>query len=133
CPWEGDEAQLERGTAPGKDKHPPKEVTTSKPRDKGSKEASGKSQSVESLKAEICPWEVQELRSSERDDICPWEGAEAQLERGTAPGKERPPPKEASKPLEKSSKDRESICPWENMDTEDSSQKTAVGKEQSQK
>ncbi|NXK95023.1 GP179 protein, partial [Formicarius rufipectus] len=63
----------------------------------------GKSQSTESLKAEICPWEVQELESSERDDICPWEGAQLQLERGKAPGKDKHPQKgtAASKSWEK--------------------------------
>ncbi|NWV48801.1 GP179 protein, partial [Daphoenositta chrysoptera] len=60
------------------------------------KAAPGKSQSSE--KAAICPWEVE---SSGKAEICPWEVAEPQLEKGAAPGKEKLPPREASRPLEK--------------------------------
>ncbi|NXG97720.1 GP179 protein, partial [Loxia leucoptera] len=81
------------------------------------KAPSGKSQSSESLKAEICPWESQDLKSidkteicpwesqgsksSDKAEICPWEVAEPQLGKGTAPGKEKLPPREASKAVEK--------------------------------
>ncbi|NXP28918.1 GP179 protein, partial [Scytalopus superciliaris] len=130
CPWESTDMEQPPG----------------KPRI-GSTAPSKKSQSVESLKAEICPWEVQELESSDKvcpwevqelessdkAEICPWEGAEPQLEKGTAPGKDKHPPKEASKPWEKGSKDRESICPWESTGTEDFSLKTVMGKEPSRK
>ncbi|NXC52168.1 GP179 protein, partial [Aleadryas rufinucha] len=51
---------------------------------------------------------------------CPWEVAEPQLEKGTAPGKERIPRREASKAVEKGSKDRESVCPWESQDSKSS-------------
>ncbi|NWW25328.1 GP179 protein, partial [Falcunculus frontatus] len=51
---------------------------------------------------------------------CPWEVAAPQLERGTAPGKERIPPRDASKAVEKGSKDRESICPWESQGSKSS-------------
>ncbi|NXF25264.1 GP179 protein, partial [Rhodinocichla rosea] len=63
------------------------------------KAAPGKSQSSE--KAEICPWECQDVESSSKAEICPWEVAEPQLEKGAAPGKERLPGKETSKVLEK--------------------------------
>ncbi|XP_039244610.1 probable G-protein coupled receptor 179 isoform X15 [Pipra filicauda] len=207
CPWEGAEAQLEKGAAPGKDRVPPKEVATSKPVEKGSRdresvcpwestdmeqpqakpragstepskksqskeslkaeicpweaqepkssdraeicpwesteqppgkaragstEPSKKSQSTESLKAEICPWEAQEPKSSDKAEICPWEVAAPQLDKGTAPGKDRVPPK-PSKPVEKGSRDRESVCPWESTDTEDLSLKTVMEKEPSKK
>ncbi|NXQ65612.1 GP179 protein, partial [Quiscalus mexicanus] len=56
----------------------------------------GKSQSSE--KAEICPWETE---SSDKAEICPWEAAEPQMEKGTGPGKEKLPGKEASKAVEK--------------------------------
>ncbi|NXN54926.1 GP179 protein, partial [Rynchops niger] len=36
---------------------------------------SKKSQSVESLKAEVCPWESQGLESTDKAEICPWEAA----------------------------------------------------------
>ncbi|NWQ70738.1 GP179 protein, partial [Neopipo cinnamomea] len=84
CPWESTDM----------------EQIPAKPR-AGSTEPAEKSQSTESLKAEICPWEDQEPKSSDRAEICPWEGAEPQLEKGAAPGKDRVPPQEASKPVEK--------------------------------
>ncbi|NXQ16225.1 GP179 protein, partial [Peucedramus taeniatus] len=149
------EPQLEKGTAPGKEKFPEKETTKalekssrdresicpwesldteqppSKPQTGSSalpKATPGKSQSSE--KAEICPWEVE---STGKSEICPWEVAEPQLEKGTAPGKEKLPPKKASKAVEKGSRDLESICPWESLDTEELSLKSAVGKEPSRK
>ncbi|NWS07080.1 GP179 protein, partial [Motacilla alba] len=108
CPWELAEPQLEKGTAPGKERFPRKEET--KALEKGRTER-------ESI-SEICPWESQGSKPSDKAEICPWELAEPQLEKGTAPGKERLPSRGASKALEKSSKDRESICPWESLDTE---------------
>ncbi|XP_032567041.1 probable G-protein coupled receptor 179 isoform X4 [Chiroxiphia lanceolata] len=119
CPWESLGTQEPSGTS--------HVVGTGLP-----KSPSGKSQSTESLKAEICPWEDQEPKSSDKAEICPWEGAEPQLEKGTAPGKDRVPPK-SSKPVEKRSRDRESVCPWESTDTEDLSLKTAMEKEPSKK
>ncbi|XP_039560627.1 probable G-protein coupled receptor 179 [Passer montanus] len=120
CPWEVAEPQLEKGTGPGKSKLPGKE--TSKGLEKGSRE-----------RESICPWESQGSKSSDKAEICPWEVAEPQLEKGTGPGKEKLPPREASKAVEKGSRDRESICPWESLDTEELSLKSAVGKEPSKK
>ncbi|NWW74706.1 GP179 protein, partial [Climacteris rufus] len=102
------ERALGRGSRDRESVCPWESLDTEQPLDKphtGSsalpKAPSGKSHSTESLKAEICPWEAQELRSSDKAEICPWETAEPQLGKGTAPGKERPPPREASKALEK--------------------------------
>ncbi|NXH59666.1 GP179 protein, partial [Rhabdornis inornatus] len=83
--------------------------------------------SKSSDKAEICPWESQDSKSSDKAEICPWEVAAPQVEKGTAPGKERLPGKEASKALEKSSKDRVSICPWESPDMEQPPTKPQTG------
>ncbi|XP_042635867.1 probable G-protein coupled receptor 179 isoform X4 [Catharus ustulatus] len=91
------------------------------------KSPSAKSQSMESLRAEICPWESQDLESIDRAEICPWEGAAPQMETGTATPKERLPGKEASRALEKTSRERESICPWETPDTEQPLDKTKTG------
>ncbi|NWV29890.1 GP179 protein, partial [Origma solitaria] len=104
CPWEVAEPQLEKGTAPGKEKNLPRE--TSKAQDKGSTD-----------RESICPWETQDSKSSDKAEICPWEVAEPQLEKGTAPGKEKNLPRETSKAQDKGSTDRESICPWESLDT----------------
>ncbi|NXA76658.1 GP179 protein, partial [Thryothorus ludovicianus] len=84
CPWES----LDMGQPPAK----PQTGSSALP-----KAAPGKSQSSE--KAEICPWEIE---SSSKAEICPWEVAEPQKMKGTAPGKERLPGKEATKALEKS-------------------------------
>ncbi|NXI79097.1 GP179 protein, partial [Rhipidura dahli] len=108
--------QLEKEATPVKGKIPGKEVT--KAAEKWSKE-----------RESICPWESQDSKSSDKAEICPWEVAEPQLEKGTAPGKERLPPKA----VEKGNRDRESICPWEGPDMEQLSLKSAAGKEPSTK
>ncbi|KAJ7313646.1 hypothetical protein JRQ81_005222, partial [Phrynocephalus forsythii] len=45
--------------------------------------SSKKSESVESLKAEVCPWEFQEIPTHAKSEIFPWEVAEEPSERGT--------------------------------------------------
>ncbi|XP_051650669.1 probable G-protein coupled receptor 179 isoform X6 [Manacus candei] len=129
CPWEGQEPK-----SSDKAEICPWESTEQPPSKPcaGSTEPSKKSKSTERLKAEICPWEGQEPKSSDRAEICPWEEAEPQLDKGTAPGKDRVPRK-SSKPVEKGSRDRESVCPWESTDMEDLSLKTAMEKEPSKK
>ncbi|NXJ30903.1 GP179 protein, partial [Dicrurus megarhynchus] len=114
CPWEVAEPQLEKGAAPGKEKLPGKEAT--KAVEKGSRD-----------RESICPWESQDLQSSDKSKICPWEVTEPQLEKGTGPGKEKLPRKEATKAMEKGSRDRESICPWESPDTEQPLAKPCTG------
>ncbi|NWZ11728.1 GP179 protein, partial [Agelaius phoeniceus] len=114
CPWEVAAPQMEKGTGPGKEKLPRKEE--SKALEKGSRER-------ESI-SEICPWESQGSKCSDKAEICPWEAAEPQLEKGTAPGKEKLPPREASKAVEKG---RESICPWESQDVEQLQAKPQTG------
>ncbi|NWR05392.1 GP179 protein, partial [Paradoxornis webbianus] len=115
CPWEVAEPQMEKGAGPGKERVPGK---VTKALEKGSSKD----------RAEICPWESQDSKSSDKAEICPWEVAEPQVEKGTAPGKERLPPREASKALEKgSSRDRVSVCPWESPDTEQTPAKPQTG------
>ncbi|NXH37875.1 GP179 protein, partial [Dicaeum eximium] len=86
CPWESPDTEQPLAKA--------RSGSSAVPR-----AAPGKSQSSE--KAEICPWESQDSKSSDKAEICPWEVAEPQLEKGTTPGKEKLPPREASKALEK--------------------------------
>nr|XP_028558828.1 probable G-protein coupled receptor 179 [Podarcis muralis] len=92
-----------------------------------SKVGSMKSESVESLKAEVCPWETQEFGSPAQVEVCPWDLAGALFEKGTlskdvgavskegitagSKGPEKPP-----KPLQKGTSIRENICPWESTD-----------------
>ncbi|NXG54735.1 GP179 protein, partial [Hemiprocne comata] len=122
CPWESTDTE-----------QPPAKLNTGIPA--LPKSSSKKSQSVESLKAEVCPWEAPELEASDKAAICPWEGAASLPEKGAALGKGSLPPKQAgaSKSQEKGSSERESICPWESLGTEEPSLKTATGKEPSRK
>ncbi|NXN31112.1 GP179 protein, partial [Nycticryphes semicollaris] len=99
------------------------------------KSPSKKSQSMEGLKAEVCPWESQEAEGTNKAEICPWEVAAPLMEKGAAPGQTSLPPEKAGAPksLEKGSSEREAICPWESLGTEESSLQTAMGKELSKK
>uniref|UniRef100_A0A8D0B010 G protein-coupled receptor 179 n=1 Tax=Salvator merianae TaxID=96440 RepID=A0A8D0B010_SALMN len=88
-----------------------------------SKAGSMKSESTESLKAEICPWETEEAESSIKAEACPWDITGAALEKGTirkdgssvsnAKMKAGSKPTKPSSPLEKDRRSQESICPWE--------------------
>ncbi|XP_014814423.1 PREDICTED: probable G-protein coupled receptor 179, partial [Calidris pugnax] len=99
------------------------------------KSSSKKSQSVESLKAEVCPWEAQEFEAGGKAEICPWEVAAPLPEKEAALGQTSLPPKKAGAPksLEKGSSEREAICPWESLDMEEPSLQSAMGKEPSKK
>uniref|UniRef100_A0A8B9MUC2 G protein-coupled receptor 179 n=1 Tax=Accipiter nisus TaxID=211598 RepID=A0A8B9MUC2_9AVES len=95
CPWEVAAPLLEKGAAPGKANLPPKKAGASKPPEKGSseceaicpweclgteelslktatgKEPSKKSDSTESRKSDICPWETVEPTGSEKGSFKP--------------------------------------------------------------
>lgn len=78
--------------------------------------------SVESLKAEICPWEFQEIHT--RAEICPWEVYEGPLESDTLRKDEgRSSTDETNtrpmgwwKTTEKAGSPRESISPWDSIE-----------------
>ncbi|XP_066196199.1 probable G-protein coupled receptor 179, partial [Sylvia atricapilla] len=131
CPWEGAEPpsqqpkaeQVPAGGSKG-DKRITRQAALASP-ERPLHAAPGKSQSSE--KAEICPWESQDVEHTGKAEICPWEGAEPQVGTGTAPGKVRLPGTEPAKALEKSSKERESICPWESSDVEQPLPKPQTG------
>ncbi|NXP11226.1 GP179 protein, partial [Thinocorus orbignyianus] len=127
CPWES----LGTEETPGK----PHSRSPALP-----KSPSKKSQSVESLKAEICPWEAQEAEATDKAEICPWEVAAPpsgkektrQDKDGWATGRRSPSKSQGvckevgestSAKKEKSSGDRESICPWESLGTEETPEK----------
>ncbi|NXP69074.1 GP179 protein, partial [Chloropsis cyanopogon] len=122
CPWESQGSK-----SSDKAEICPWESQGSKPSDKAEICPWESQGSKSSDKAEICPWESQDLKPSDKAEICPWEVAAPQVEKGTAPGKEKLPPREASKPLEKGSRDRESVCPWESLDTEQPLAKPQTG------
>ncbi|NWZ54240.1 GP179 protein, partial [Haliaeetus albicilla] len=107
-----------------------------------------KSQSVESLKAEVCPWEAQEVEASDKAEICTWETAappskeksrhdkDALSIASQSPSTSHGLLKEivdSTSGKEKASRDRESICPWESLDTEGSSTSPALPKSPSKK
>ncbi|NWR80809.1 GP179 protein, partial [Centropus unirufus] len=86
-----------------------------------------KSQSEESRKAEVCPWESPELQSVDKAEICPWEVAAAPSDRpkgpGDAPKAEKRITRQAAlaspaRSLEKGSSEREAVCPWESLGME---------------
>ncbi|NXM75468.1 GP179 protein, partial [Serilophus lunatus] len=92
-----------------------------------------KSQSTESLKAEVCPWEAQEVKSSDKAEICPWEVAEPpshqqkvkQVPGGGSKGDKRITRQAAlaspDRSLGKGSTERENVCPWESPGTQEPS------------
>ncbi|XP_059686148.1 probable G-protein coupled receptor 179 [Gavia stellata] len=100
------------------------------------KSPSKKSQSVESLKAEVCPWE---LEPTDKAEICPWDAAappsgkeKSRQDKGALSIVSKSPStgqgllkeigdNSTSRKKEKASGDRESICPWESTDMESSS------------
>ncbi|KAH1174412.1 probable G-protein coupled receptor 179 isoform X1 [Mauremys mutica] len=116
CPWES--LDMEELSAKADTKH------TDLP-----KGASKKSDSVESRKAEVCPWETEEVETSVNAETYPWEVADAPSEKGTLLRKVGVASKEdknikskATGPsitLKKGSSQRESICPWETMDAKE--------------
>ncbi|KAF1447283.1 hypothetical protein FQV21_0010661, partial [Spheniscus demersus] len=131
CPWES------LGT-----EQPPAKPRTGSPA--VPKLPSRKSQSMESLKAEVCPWEAPELESTDKAEICPWEMAvppsgkeKLRQDKGVLSTVSRSPStgqglcKEigdsTSAKKEKASRDRESICPWESTDTEQPPAKPHTG------
>ncbi|XP_010179536.1 PREDICTED: probable G-protein coupled receptor 179 [Mesitornis unicolor] len=120
CPWESTDTE-----------QPPEKPRTRIP--VLPKSTSRKSQSKESLKAEICPWEAQEAEATDKAEICPWEVTAALPEKGAALGDVSVLPQKAgpSKALEKGSSEREAVCPWESLGLEEPSPKTATGKEPS--
>ncbi|XP_075767346.1 putative G-protein coupled receptor 179 [Pelodiscus sinensis] len=96
---------------------------------------SRKSGSVESKKAEVCPWEMEEVETSVRPEICPWEAADAPSEKGTllrkagvASTKEQSSKSKAtgpSKALEPGSSHKGPLYSWETVDVQEPSLKPA--------
>ncbi|NXE15717.1 GP179 protein, partial [Lophotis ruficrista] len=108
------------------------------------KSPSKKSQSVESLKAEVCPWEAQDVKPTDKAEICPWEvaappsGREKSREEkdglsmvsrssSTSQGLCKGIGDGAAAKKEKGSRDRESVCPWESLGTEQPPEKPCTG------
>ncbi|KAM4645397.1 putative G-protein coupled receptor 179 [Amazona ochrocephala] len=86
--------------------------------------------SMESLKAEVCPWDAPGAQSMDKAEICPWEGAAApsqQLKPKQSPGGVPKGDKRITRQaavaspgraLERGSSKREAVCPWESLDME---------------
>ncbi|NXO00315.1 GP179 protein, partial [Rhinopomastus cyanomelas] len=93
------------------------------------KSTSKKSQSEESVKAEVCPWDAPEAEATAKAEICPWEvAAPPSTQKKPRQDKDslslvskssKEPGDRKSGREEKSIRDRESICPWETTGTED--------------
>ncbi|KAM6108008.1 putative G-protein coupled receptor 179 [Pterocles gutturalis] len=113
CPWEslGTEQPLEKP-------HPGSPALPKSP--------SKKSQSAESLKAEVCPWDAPQAEAG-RAEICPWESTDTG---GSSMGHStrstellKPTPKE----LESVGGIKAEICPWESLGTEQPLEKPRTG------
>ncbi|KAF1471365.1 hypothetical protein FQV17_0003814, partial [Megadyptes antipodes antipodes] len=103
------------------------------------KSPSKKSQSVESLKVEVCPWEAPEVEAGGKEEICPWEAAappsdqpKAKQGPGGASKRDKRIRRQAAlasllRSLEKGSSEREAICPWESLGTEQPPAKPRAG------
>ncbi|XP_037266786.1 probable G-protein coupled receptor 179 isoform X3 [Falco rusticolus] len=105
CPWES--IGMEQ---------PPAKPRTGSP--DMTKLPSKKSQSVESLKAEVCPWEAQELEATDKAEICPWESLST--EQPPAKPRARSPdlPKSPSKKSQSVESLKAEVCPWEVQELE---------------
>ncbi|NXS70109.1 GP179 protein, partial [Pandion haliaetus] len=126
CPWE----------SLGTDQPPAKPHTGSTALPKS---PSKKSQSVESLKAEVCPWEAQEVEATDKAEICPWEAAappsdqpKAKLGPGGGSKGDKRITRQAAlaspvRSLEKGSSEREAVCPWESLGTDQPPAKPHAG------
>ncbi|NXX59554.1 GP179 protein, partial [Scopus umbretta] len=111
------------------------------------KSPSKKSQSVESLKAAVCPWEAPELECTDKAEICPWEVAappsgneKSRQDKDALSMASRSPSAgqglcreigdSRSAKKEKASRDRDTtveICPWESPGTEQPPEKPCAG------
>ncbi|NXV71939.1 GP179 protein, partial [Atlantisia rogersi] len=90
-----------------------------------------KPQSQESLKAEVCPWELEPTNKAE---ICPWEAAAPPAAKEKSRQDKDSPSlgsksssvsrglhkdtRDMTSAKDKASRDRQSVCPWERTDTE---------------
>ncbi|XP_061298707.1 probable G-protein coupled receptor 179 [Pezoporus flaviventris] len=154
CPWEG--AAAPSGKEESREDKDALSIGTKSPSPSegafkgiGHRRSAKEKGSVESLKAEVCPWEAPGAQSMDTAEICPWEGAAApsrteesrQDKDALSIGTKSPLKSEGacreighSTPAKKkkANLDLESICPWESLDTEEQSLRT-TGKEPSKK
>ncbi|NXU29159.1 GP179 protein, partial [Thalassarche chlororhynchos] len=103
------------------------------------KSPSKKSQTMESLKAEVCPWEAPEIEAGGKVEICPWKAAAPPSDQpkakqgpgGASKGDKRITRQAAlaspARSLEKGSSGREAVCPWESLGTEQPPEKPRAG------
>ncbi|KAJ7313645.1 hypothetical protein JRQ81_005220 [Phrynocephalus forsythii] len=96
------------------------------------KVGSKKSDSVESFKAAVCPWETEAIEISPKADISPRDMTPAPSDkrssRPDASGALKRTGDSVSKPPEKASSPRENICPWETMAIDDPSSEPSAKK-----
>lgn len=86
CPWDS--------VGPGDSCQQPDTLSTEKPKD-------GLQDGVISRPIEVCPWEVEEVPTSEKAKICPWDVNEGTRVKGAEQETESEPVKEGPKDLEK--------------------------------
>ncbi|XP_050571380.1 probable G-protein coupled receptor 179 [Cygnus atratus] len=140
CPWEAaappfDEQKAKQPprAGPRGEKRITRQAALASPA--RSLERGGSEAATESLKAEVCPWEAQELGARDKAEICPWEVAVLPSEKGkprqdkgglSRGGRNTSTDQGVLKetrdsPPAKAGWDRESVCPWEGLGTGGSS------------
>ncbi|NXX38164.1 GP179 protein, partial [Tricholaema leucomelas] len=112
CPWEGTGREQPPGEAPARSSELPKAP-------------SRKSQSRESLKAEVCPWDAPEEESSQRAEICPWESTDKEQLPGNKPSKSPDLPRDPSRTSQSGDSLKAEVCPWEAAE-EESAQRAEI-------
>nr|XP_056719827.1 probable G-protein coupled receptor 179 [Euleptes europaea] len=95
-------------------------MSTALPREESIKEEKEKPSSMEIDKAQICPWETEEVNTSDKALICPWDVEEpptkmSSVENKVAFSKENSRT-QRTKAMEKISRQVDAICPWESME-----------------
>ncbi|XP_006889531.1 PREDICTED: probable G-protein coupled receptor 179 [Elephantulus edwardii] len=116
CPWEG----LDPEGASQQSHALDTSASKAGPQDLGS---------VGCRPAEVCPWEVEEVPTTNKAEVCPWEVDEGLTEKGREQEMENESTgqrktlaklpslrKDVSKWEAKSSQEQETVCPWETMD-----------------
>ncbi|CAH6776001.1 probable G-protein coupled receptor 179 [Phodopus roborovskii] len=112
---------------PGDSTQQPDTLSTAKPKD-GLQELDH----VSSRPIEVCPWEVEEVPTSEKAKICPWEVTEGTMVKGLEQGLGTEPAEQGPNNLEKAGlpfqegtskgdaklcQEQEALCPWKDKDS----------------
>uniref|UniRef100_A0ACB8EUR2 Uncharacterized protein n=2 Tax=Sphaerodactylus townsendi TaxID=933632 RepID=A0ACB8EUR2_9SAUR len=95
-------------------------ISTALPReDSISKVDQKKPKSMDINKAQICPWETEEVSTSDKALVCPWDEEEPLMKISSVDKKEAPPRENSTTQCAEATQkisQVEPICPWESME-----------------